>query len=140
MSAVRRIVLAALMMLAAAASAHAQDVRTTTVQRVARDWLEGVDQGRYEESWKVAGAKFRSALTAQDWSAALKRLRDPLGAPAQRSAFRTDFTRSFPGAPDGDYAIVLFRTSFAKKSEAEETVTLEHEADGTWRVIGYFIR
>ncbi len=51
----------------------------------------------------------------------------------------TQFTKTFPGAPDGDYALLVFRTSFAKKIDSRETVTLEHEADGAWRVIGYFI-
>jgi len=48
-------------------------------------------------------------------------------------------TRQIPGAPDGDYALLEFRTSFAKKTNSRETVTLEREADDTWRVIGYFI-
>jgi Protein of unknown function (DUF4019) len=35
---------------------------------------------------------------------------------------------------------VLFRTAFEKKTDAAETVTLEREPDGKWRVIGYTIR
>ena len=50
----------------------------------------------------------------------------------------TQFRKSIPGAPDGEYAIVVFRTTFAKKLDARETLTLEHEPDGAWRVIGYF--
>jgi len=33
----------------------------------------------------------------------------------------------------------VFQTSFSKRTTNEETVLLELEADGTWRVIGYTI-
>jgi hypothetical protein len=36
-------------------------------------------------------------------------------------------------------ALAQFRTTFAKKTDTRETVTLEHEADGAWRVVGYVI-
>ena len=57
-----------------------------------------------------------------------------------RTIFKTDFTKSFPGAPDGDYALIVYATSFANKAEGHETLTLERESDGKWRVVGYFIR
>ena len=83
---------------------------------------------------------FKSALPRDRWADSLHKARDPLGALAQRTVLSTTFATSFPGAPDGNYAIVLFRTSFAKKTDATETVTLEREADGAWRVVGYVIR
>ena len=67
-------------------------------------------------------------------------MRTPLGAFEQRAVVSTRFEKSFGGAPDGEYAIVVFRTSFANRTDAEETVTLEREADGMWRVVGYAIR
>jgi hypothetical protein len=45
-----------------------------------------------------------------------------------------------PGAPDGDYAVIQFSTEFAHKRTARETVTPMRDADGEWRVSGYFIR
>lgn len=118
----------------------AQDSRETTVQRAARDWLAIVDRGDYKATWDATGAKFRLAITPERWSEAVAAVRGPLGALVQRSVLKTTFTRSFPGVPDGDYALVVFRTAFEKKTEGDETVTLEHEPDGAWRVVGYFIR
>jgi len=118
----------------------AQDARETTVQRTARDWVALIDRGDYAASWKAAGAKFRLAITPERWSEAVKAVRGPLGPLAQRTVLSTSFTRSFPGASDGDYALVVFRTAFEKKTEGDETLTLEREPDGAWRVIGYFIR
>jgi hypothetical protein len=121
-------------------SALAQDPRGTIAQSEARRWLELTDRGDALASWRAAGKQFQSAITADKWADSLKQVRPPLGALVARTLLSTQFTRSFPGAPDGDYALLVFRSSFAKKTDGRETVTLEHEADGAWRVIGYFIR
>ena len=123
-----------------AALALAQDPAATTVQRVARDWLQLTDRGDGAASWDAAARQFKNAAPREGWVESLRSVRDPLGAVERRTVLTTTFTRSFPSAPEGDYAIVLFRTSFAKKEDAAESVTLEHEADGAWRVVGYLIR
>jgi hypothetical protein len=123
-----------------ATPAGAQDPRESTVQRAAREWLAVIDRADYAASWQAAGAKFRLSISPERWSEAVSAVRGPLGKLSQRSMLKTTFTRSFPGVPDGDYALVVFRTAFENKTEGEETVTLEHESDGAWRVIGYFIR
>jgi hypothetical protein len=120
--------------------AVAQDPVATTVQHVARDWLALTDRGDGAASWDAAASQFKKALPRERWTDSLKKARDPFGALAQRTVLSTTFATSFPGAPDGNYAMVLFRTSFAKKTDATETVTLEREGDGAWRVVGYFIR
>jgi len=137
-----RALLALLALVSALASwpLAAQDARETSVQRAARDWLAIIDRGDYVASWNAAGSKFRLAITPERWSESVTAVRGPLGPLVQRSVLKTTFTRSFPGVPDGDYALVVFRTAFEKKAEGDETVTLEHEADGQWRVVGYFIR
>jgi hypothetical protein len=78
-------------------------------------------------------------MTADGWAAALQRVRAPLGALEQRTVVSTRFADALAGFPAGDYAIVVFRTSFAKTTAAQETVTLERDKDGAWRVVGYSI-
>ncbi len=121
------------------ALALAQNPDATTVQGIARDWLVLTDRGDAGASWDAAARQFRNTLSRDRWADSLRKARDPLGALARRAILSTTFATSFPGAPDGNYAIVLFRTSFEKKTDATETVTLEREADGAWRVVGYFI-
>jgi hypothetical protein len=123
-----------------AASAFAQDPNSTTVQSAAREWLALSDADNAAQSFDAAGQQFKRAMSRDGWVAALKKAREPLGKAEQRSVLATTFATSVPGAPDGNYAIVLFRTSFAKKADAAESVTLERESDGAWRVVGYFIR
>ena len=125
---------------AGAGAAHAQDGRTSTVQAAARDWLVIADRGDGGASWDATGKQFRNAITRERWTEALAAVRNPLGALTTRTVQSTTFRKSVPGAPKGEYVIVLFRTSFANKADSAESVTLEHEADGAWRVVGYFIQ
>ncbi len=120
--------------------ARAQDPRATTVQSAARDWLALTDRGDASASWSAAGKQFQNAITMDRWAESFKAVRPPLGAIVDRTMLSTQFTNSFAGAPDGDYALLVFRTNFGNKTDGRETVTLQREADGNWRVIGYFIR
>jgi hypothetical protein len=79
-------------------------------------------------------------MSMSDWQVARARERTPRGAVVQRALAQTAFQRSLGPGVDGDFAFLQFRTAFAKQSDAGETLTLEREADGAWRVIGYFIR
>lgn len=129
----------ALLVLVAAPLAAAQDPRSSEVQNAAREWLKLVDQGDYRASWKAAGKKFQQTFTEAGWAAAAGKLRAPFGPAEARTVALTHFDTRFPNLPDGDYALVQFRTSFKGKDYSGETVNLEHEDTG-WRVIGYFIR
>ena len=82
---------------------------------------------------------FQAKLTAESWSRMAQSARMPFGALVQRKPGPVSFTKTLPGAPDGDYAVIRYQTAFEKKAEAVETVTLAREADH-WAVIGYFIR
>jgi hypothetical protein len=118
----------------------AQDPRASQVQETARAWLADTDRGDAAQSWKNAGKQFRNAITAERWAESLRLVRRPLGAISQRAVLATQFRKKIPGSADGEYAIVLFRSTFAGKIGAQETVVLQLETDGTWRVIGYTIK
>ncbi len=45
-----------------------------------------------------------------------------------------------PGAPDGQYIVMQFETSFANKQTAIETVTVGPEQNGQWQASGYYIK
>jgi hypothetical protein len=120
--------------------ADAQGPAAGLVQKAAREWLALTDANDSAASHKAAGERFRGAVTVAQWAHSLKAARVPLGPLGQRTLLSTKFEKSFAGVPDGEYALLQYRTVFAKKSEARETITLERERDGEWRVIGYFIR
>ena len=130
---------AVVLLLSAAAAAWAQDGRSVMVQRTAREWLAMADKDDGAGSWKAAGRKFQNTMSAGQWTQALVEVHLPIGKTLQRAVISTTYDKSFAGAPDGEYAHVEFRTSFEGRSDGHETVTLELESDGVWRVIGYSI-
>ena len=101
-------------------------------------WLALLDDQKYEESWKQAGSLFRSEVTQEQWIASLERFRNPLGSMISRASSRIDFAKTLRGAPDGDYAIIHFTTSFKNKNDVTERLTLMKE-DGRWQVAAYAI-
>jgi hypothetical protein len=50
------------------------------------------------------------------------------------------YETSLPGAPDGEYVVIVYKTQFKKKEKAYETITPMKDTDGEWRVSGYFIK
>jgi Protein of unknown function (DUF4019) len=129
-----------LVALLAADAAVAQDPRASAAQKAARDFLALTDRGDGASSWAVTGKQFQNAITVERWTEGLDAVRPPLGELVGRTLVSTELARTFPGAPaEGDYALLVFRSSFAKRSEVQETMTLEREPDGVWRVIGYSI-
>jgi hypothetical protein len=99
-----------------------------------------MDAGKYGESWNEAAALFKNALDQKGWEKASNGVRAPLGKVESRSFKSRMFTKTLPGAPDGEYVVVKFETSFEHKKTATETVTPMRDPDGTWRVSGYFIK
>jgi Protein of unknown function (DUF4019) len=106
----------------------------------AEAWLKLVDGENYKGSWKEAAAFFKNAVTQDQWERTLEALRKPLGRTLSRQLKSKQFTTALPGAPDGEYVVIEFQTSFQKKKSANETVTPMKDPDGKWRVSGYYFK
>ncbi len=106
----------------------------------AEAWLAQVDAGDYEGSWAEAASYFRQAVSAERWAEMARAAREPLGALASREFTGSRYAVTLPGAPDGEYVILQYRSRFEKKQKAVETVTPTKDRDGAWRVSGYYIR
>lgn len=100
----------------------------------ARQWLALGDEGRWDEGYRATGMSFRKLNTAQVWAAVSEKVRAPLGAMISRTFVSQE---ELPAPPYG-YQVVKFRTRFANRAEATETVTLEREG-GSWHVVGVMI-
>ncbi len=108
--------------------------------KAAQNWLGLVDAGDYSKSWDEAAAFFKGAVPQDKWVEMAKGVRNPLGAMKTRQVQSSRYQTSVPGAPDGEYVIIQFQTSFENKESAVETVTPMRDKDGTWRVSGYYIK
>jgi len=106
----------------------------------AQTWLATVDDGQYAQSWDQASELFRKAITQDKWVSALENVRKPLGNLVSRKLKSAQPMTELPGAPDGQYVVMQFETSFTNKKSAIETVTFMLEKDGQWKSAGYFIK
>lgn len=120
--------------------AFAADKPEDEARKSAEQWLALIDAGKFGESWKTAAGYFKTAVTQEQWEHSLDAVRNPLGGMVSRKLKSATYTKSLPGAPDGEYVVLQFKTSFANKKEAIETVTPMLDKDGKWRVSGYFIK
>jgi len=106
----------------------------------AKSWLQLIDENKYSESWTQAAEFFRNNVPQQQWISSLSTLRKPMGKMLSRKVINSTYTKTMPGAPDGQYVIIQFEATFENKQNAIETVTPMLEQNGQWRVSGYYIK
>ena len=106
----------------------------------AEQWLLLVDEGKYDQSWREAAEYFKNAVSQDKWHQSLQVVRSPMGKLISRKVKTQVYKTSLPGAPDGEYVVIQFETSFNNKKAAVETVTPMMDEDGVWRVSGYYIK
>jgi len=130
-----------LVLLACALSnVHAQQKPEQLAQQSAESWLALVDSGKYAESWQEAATPFKAHVTKEQWQSMIGSARDPLGKNTSRKLKSAKYMTSLPGAPDGQYVVIQYESSFEHKQSAIETITPMLDKDGKWRVSGYFIK
>jgi len=65
---------------------------------------------------------------------------DQLGAVQKRTMTAAQPMATQPNGPKGDFVGMQFRTDFANKTGAVETIAVVHDTDGKWHVARYSIR
>jgi hypothetical protein len=120
--------------------ATAQTQTDQPAQQSIDRWLALMDSGKYAESWQGASELFKSHVTRNQWQSAAKSARLPLGKLQSRKVKSTTEAKTLPGAPDGQYEVIRYESSFEQKQSAIETVSAMLEKDGRWKVSGYFIK
>jgi hypothetical protein len=138
----RRLALAALsaFALVVATPALAQDPRYSEAQAAARAWLALADANDTMASYNTTAKKFQDAMPMDQWTAAMTQARQQFGAVKTRTMIGTESPTPAPGTLPGEYVVIAYRTEFEKRQTGTETLTLEHESDGKWRVVGYLMR
>lgn len=108
--------------------------------KTAEAWLILVDKGDYEKAWEQCSLYFKQLVTKEKLTQSLKAVRSSFGQKKKRSVKKMEYLTSVPGAPDGEYVVVKYETSFENKKNAIETITPMKDKDNKWRVSGYYIK
>ncbi|MBU2906441.1 MULTISPECIES: DUF4019 domain-containing protein [Arenibacter] len=105
----------------------------------AKGWLGLIYEQDYSQSWDNAASLFQKAVTKEQWTQQLSGIVPPLGEVISRDVISSEYHTTLPGAPDGEYIVIQFKTSFENKNESIETVTQMKDGD-QWKISGYFIK
>jgi Protein of unknown function (DUF4019) len=108
-------------------------------QRQALGFLGYLDQGRYADSYAYTGMLIRTQVDRAKFASQIEKARTGTGAMQGREIMDANYSTTVAGAPEGQYVVLHYHTSFANRPDTVETVTLAF-AKGYWRVSGYYIK
>jgi hypothetical protein len=126
--------------LVASPAMAADDPRTIAAIRAAENFLLLLDTGQYGQNWDTSASLFKKQMPKETWVQQIGDLLASVGMVKNRNIASAEYKTSLPGAPDGEYVVIHYRSSYAKKEEAVETVTPMLDKDGQWRVAGYYLK
>lgn len=106
----------------------------------AEEWLDLVDRQSYGVSWELTGAGLKSSTRKETWIQTVEAARHHRGPVLSRRPVESETASNAAGLPPGEYALVTFETAFRGTGDSVESLILEREMDGAWRVVAYFVR
>lgn len=109
----------------------ATDLAIPEVVTAARRFLTLIEQKCWEDSYAATGTAFRKLNTLEVWTQVSEEVHARYGATVSRTLLSQ---QNLPAPPAG-YEVIKFRTVYANKQQAVETVTLDRE-NGKWVVVG----
>ena len=109
-------------------------------QAAAEAWLALADKAEYSQCWETAAGYLMNRIERRDFVKQLSGVRTPLGKVVSRQLESKQYATTLPGAPDGQYVVLQYKTSFEHRKSAGETITPMLDKDRKWRVSGYYIR
>lgn len=128
------------LLLGAPAAALAQDEAIDAARATAKEWLALLDDQEWAQTWEQAGELLKAAVSQDEWARTMSVTLGPLGKVESRAVRSSEYSTTMPGAPDGEYVVVQFDTTFENKQTALENVVMMKQSDGSWRIAGYRIK
>lgn len=105
--------------------------------KAAQDYLADLDNGRYDQTWKISDQLFQHTITQNEWTHALNSNRKILGRVKSRALKLQEPKWNPKGLPMGPYMVIEYETNFENAPQAKELLTLRRGTDGKWRILTY---
>jgi hypothetical protein len=106
----------------------------------AKEFLVPIDNGAYDQSWEGASPLMKNVIKELQWENLLGVNRPKFGTLISRRMESSESVTSVAGAPDGQYGVITYHSSFSGKKNAIEIVTVAHDEDGKWRGFRYVVK
>lgn len=108
--------------------------------QVAKDYVDGVDKGEYDQSWSKSDTVFQNTIPQNEWKDFLTELRKRTGKVVSRRLKDQNPAWNPRGLPEGAYMVIIYNTSFQNLPNVEELLTLRKGPDKKWRVLTYEVK
>ena len=106
----------------------------------ANAWLALIDDLNYAESWQQAASLLQEQTNQVGWEQQLRTVRGSLGPLLSRAPQDRERATALPDAPEGEYVIITYGSSYTQLEDAVESVTMVKADDGTWRGMAYTVQ
>jgi hypothetical protein len=103
-------------------------------------WLALLDRNQLSQAWDAAAEPLKAIKDRRDFIKLIADARKPLGTMKSRQLESKQYATTLPRAPAGQYFVLQFKTSFANRKSAVETITPMLDKDKKWRVSGYYVK
>ena len=70
----------------------------------------------------------------------MRSVRGPLGPLLSRAPQGREYTTSLPNAPEGEYVVITYGSSYTQLENAVETLVMVLNPAGDWKPAGYYVR
>jgi hypothetical protein len=129
-----QIIIIGCLMLSGVAYSNEEEAKAGSL--VAQQWLEMADSGKYKQCWSSAHPFFQAMNSEDKWVKNMRKTRNKLGVVIERTLSTSKYMTKLPtpGAPEGEYVISTFDTTFKKKGRKLEVVIVAKTDDGLWQV------
>ena len=107
------------------------------VLKAANEFLAVMDAGTFGQLYDMCASWAKRQTTRGKTSQTHQKIRDSFGKAVQRTLYRAHQIDQDPNLPKGRYAVVLYKSRFERQPELWETLVLNVDTDGQWRVITY---
>lgn len=118
-------------------SPNVNDTRATEAQAAANTWLASFDTGEGADNWLQSASIFKERVRQEDWQKRVDDQRTQFGRLKTRTLKGMEFTRQLENAPDGEYFVLRYLSTYAKKDTVVEILVPTRDRDGNWKIANY---
>jgi len=118
-------------------SPNVNDTRATEAQAAANAWLASFDTGDGADNWLQSASIFKERVRQDDWQKRVDDQRTQFGRLKTRTLKGMEFTRQLENAPDGEYFVLRYLSTYAKKDPVVEILVPTRDRDGNWKIANY---
>lgn len=116
------------------------DPKVAAARAAAESFLKLIDAGQFDKAYGLCAVALKQKAKQDMFVGAMSGLRSKLGANTLRNFFSATPKTELPGAPKGKYVVLMYVSDFAKQKGLRELITPMQEADGSWKVAGYYVQ